>query len=164
MYKLTHLSMNASRSQSEEAFDTSGPRMQLASTDARMTNGMPKIVKWVLVNTYQQLLDGLVVGDDAVVDHSEFVQRVTGMRVRVSGLGRTVSGPASVRNPSVIVQNNALVNPLVLQLQFGLCLQGVNVASRLDDQRIASFWLMQNAMLQSMTLLDSQAPAVVQVD
>ncbi len=138
--------------------------MQLASTDARMTNGMPKIVKWVLVNTYQQLLDGLVVGDDAIVDHSELVQRVTGVRVRVSGLGRTVSGPASVRNPSVIVQNNALVNPLVLQLQFGLCLQGVNVASRLDDQRIASFWLMQNAMLQSMTLLDSQAPAVVQVD
>ena len=129
-----------------------------------MTNGMPKIVKCVLVSNYQQLLDGLVVGDDAVVDHSEFVQRVTGMRVRVSGLGRTVSGPASMRNPSVIVQDNVLVNPLVLQLQFGLCLQGVNVASRLDDQRIAGLWLLQNAMLQSMTLLNGQAPAVVQVD
>ncbi len=116
------------------------------------------------MGAYQQLLDGLVVGDDAIVDHSEFIQRVTGMRVRVSGLGRTVSGPASMRDPSVIVQNSVLVHPLVRQLQFGLGLQGVDVASRLDDQRIAGFWLLQNAMLQSMTLLNGQAPAVVQVD
>ena len=124
---------------------------------------MPKIGKWVVVTSYQQLLDGLVVGDDAVVNHSEFVQWVTGMRVRVSGLGRTMSSPASMRNPSVIVQD-VVVNPLVLQLQFGLCFQGVNVASRLDDQRVAGLWLLQNAMLQSMTLLNSQPPAVVQVD
>ena len=125
---------------------------------------MPKIVKWVVVSSYQQLLDGLVVGDDAVVDHSEFVQWVTGVRVRVSGLGRTMSSPASMRNASVVVQDDGVVNPLVLQLQFGLCFQGVNVASRLDDQRVAGLWLLQNAMLQSMTLLNSQAPAVVQVD
>lgn len=116
-----------------EDFTDSGLRAQLASTDAKLTNGMPKTVKWVLVSSYQQLLDGLVVGDDAIMDHSEFVHRVTGMWVRVSGLGRTVCGPASMRNPCVIVQGNVLVNPFVLQLQFGLCLQGVNVPSRLDD-------------------------------
>ena len=65
-------------------------------------------------SAHQQLFDGPVVGDDAIVHNGELVQRVAGVWVGVSGLRRSVGGPARVCNAAVVVQNIILHNLLVL--------------------------------------------------
>ena len=62
----------------------------------------------------EHLLERLVVSDDAVVNHEEFVGRIGSVRVAVVRRGRTVGGPARVRDATVVLEVHVTVHVLLV--------------------------------------------------
>jgi hypothetical protein len=81
---------------------------------------------------FQELLDVLIVGDDAVVDDDERVLEIRALWMRVGVAGDTVSSPTSVRDADVARQRR--VNVLAHHLLSDRIFQHLDLARLLDQQ------------------------------
>ena len=63
-----------------------------------------------------------------------------------------MSGPSGMCNSCMVTQDGVFLHALGLQLQLGLGLKSIDVASGLDDQHVAGLWRLQDAVLQSLPL------------
>mmetsp|Transcript_13690 Transcript_13690/g.41355 ORF Transcript_13690/g.41355 Transcript_13690/m.41355 type:complete len:716 (+) Transcript_13690:749-2896(+) len=86
----------------------------------------------------QEVLESLVVGDDAVVHHHEFVGVAGGVGVRVDGGGLAVGGPPGVPNRRLRLQHLLAggCGVLCVDSAVGQLLQAVHLAGLLDDDQL----------------------------
>jgi hypothetical protein len=93
-----------------------------------------------LRKTHQEVLQGLVVGDDAIVYHHKLVLCIRDLRVAVCCRRNSMRGPTRVRDASMIVQRLVQVDSLLHCLLIGQFDQCIHLARGLDDH-----WRADNA-------------------
>lgn len=63
-----------------------------------------------------------------------------------------MGGPSGMCNSCMVTQGGVFLHALGLQLQLGLGLKSIDVASGLDDQHVVGLWHLQDAVLHSLPL------------
>ena len=85
----------------------------------------------------QKVLEGLVIGDDAIVHDNKLMFVVRYLRMAVEDGWLTMCGPSRVCNASMTVEVGVQVDITAPELCVRLVHQGIDFAWRLDDYRSA---------------------------